>query len=91
MCCRVLCLGKQAINPTPFNTKTVVEWVGRNVYDVSVRTVALAHISSIYWMQQIGVLLVHERAKVGSAVAKGNWPTHARRANAVGGVAVGEV
>jgi hypothetical protein len=42
-------------------------------------------------MQQIGVLLVRERAKVGSAAAKGDSPRRARRANAVSGVVVGAV
>jgi hypothetical protein len=42
-------------------------------------------------MQHIEVLLVHERAKVGSAATKGDWPRRARRANAVGGMVVGAV
>ncbi len=33
--------------------------------------------------------MVRERAKVGSAVAKGDWPRRARRANALGGVVAG--
>jgi hypothetical protein len=37
-------------------------------------------------MQQIGGLLVRERAKVVSAAAQGDWPRWARRANALGGV-----
>jgi hypothetical protein len=44
-----------------------------------------------YWMQQIGVLLVRERAKVGSAAAKGDWPRRTRRPNAVGEVVAGAV
>jgi hypothetical protein len=31
-----------------------------------------------YWIKQIGVLPVRERAKVGSAAAKGDWPRRAR-------------
>jgi hypothetical protein len=42
-------------------------------------------------MQQIGVLLVRERAKVGSAGAQSDWPRRARRANALGGVVAGAV
>jgi hypothetical protein len=42
-------------------------------------------------MQQIGVLLVRERAKVGSVAAMGDWPRRARRANALGGVVAGAV
>ena len=38
-----------------------------------------------------GVMLVRERAKVGSAAAQGDWPRRARRANAPGGVVVGVV
>ena len=33
-----------------------------------------------------GVMLVRERAKVGSAAAQGDWPRRARRANDLGGV-----
>jgi hypothetical protein len=42
-------------------------------------------------MQQTGVMLVRERAKVGSAAAKGDSPRPARRANALGGVVAGAV
>jgi hypothetical protein len=42
-------------------------------------------------MQQIEVLLVRERAKVGSGAAKGDWPRRARRANTLGGVVDGVV
>jgi hypothetical protein len=50
--------------------ETVVEWVG-NVRDVSVFGWQAANFER-YWMQQIGVLLVRERAKVGSAAAQGD-------------------
>jgi hypothetical protein len=63
--------------------KTVVEWAG-NVRDVSVFGWHAANFER-YWLQQIGVLLVRERAKVGSAAAKGDWPRRARRANALHG------
>jgi hypothetical protein len=60
------------------------------VRDVSVFGWQAANLER-YWMQQIGVLLVRERAKVGSATAKGDWPRRARRANALGGVVAGAV
>jgi hypothetical protein len=43
------------------------------------------------WLQQIRVLLVREREKVGSATAQGDWPRRAWRANALGEVAAGAV
>jgi hypothetical protein len=62
----------------------VVEWAG-NVRNVSVFGWQVVNFER-YWMQQIGVLLVRERAKVGSAAAKGDyWPRRARRANALNG------
>jgi hypothetical protein len=67
----------------------VVEWAG-NVRDVSVVGWQTANFGR-YWMQQIGVLLVRERAKVGSAAAKGGWPRRARRANALGGMVTSAV
>jgi hypothetical protein len=69
--------------------RTVVEWVG-NVRDVSVFGWQAANFER-YWMQQIGVMLVHERAKVGSAAAKGDWPRRAWRANTRGGLVAGAV
>jgi hypothetical protein len=42
-------------------------------------------------MQQIGVLLVRERAKVGSVAAKGDSPRRARRANDLGWAVAGAV
>jgi hypothetical protein len=42
-------------------------------------------------MQQIEILLVRERAKVGSAAVEGDWPRRARRANALGGVVANAV
>ena len=69
--------------------RTVVDWAG-NVRDVSVFGWQAATFER-YWMQQIGVLLVRERAKVGSAAAMGDWPRRARRANALGGVVAGAV
>ena len=69
--------------------ETVVEWAG-NVRDVSVFGWQAANFER-YWMQQIGVLLVRERAKVGSAAAQGDWPRRARLANALGGVVAGAV
>ena len=47
-----------------------MEWAD-NVRDVSVFGWQAANFER-YWMQQIGVLLVRERAKVGSAAAKGD-------------------
>ena len=69
--------------------RMVVDWAG-NVRDVSVFGWQAATFER-YWMQQIGVLLVRERAKVGSAAAMGDWPRRARRANALGGVVAGVV
>jgi hypothetical protein len=69
--------------------ETVVEWAG-DVRDVSVFGWQAANFER-YWMQQIGVLLVRERAKVGSAAAMGDWPRRARRANALGGGVAGAV
>ena len=69
--------------------ETVVEWAG-NVRDVSVFGCQAANFER-YWMQRIGILLVRECAKVGSATAKGDWPRRARRANALGGVVAGAV
>jgi hypothetical protein len=42
-------------------------------------------------MQQIRFLLMRELAKVGSAVAKGDWPRQGRRANALVGTMVAGV
>jgi hypothetical protein len=42
-------------------------------------------------MQQIGVPLVHENAKVGSAAASGDWLRRARRANALVGMVTSAV
>jgi hypothetical protein len=70
--------------------ETVVEWTG-NVRDVSIFGWQAAANFERYWMQQIGVLMVREGAKVGSAAAKGDWPRRARRANALGGVVAGAV
>ena len=71
-----------------------MEWAG-NVRDVSVFGWQALGVRNItferYWMQQIGVVLVRERAKVGSAAAKDDWPRRARRANALGGVVAGAV
>jgi hypothetical protein len=64
--------------------ETVMEWAG-NVRGVSVFGWHATNFER-YWMQQIGILLVRECAKVGSAAAKGDWPRRARRANALGGV-----
>jgi hypothetical protein len=64
-------------------TVPVVEWAAGNVRDVSVFGWHAANFER-YWMQQIGVLLLRERAKVGSAAAKGDRPRRARRANANG-------
>jgi hypothetical protein len=50
--------------------ETVVEWAG-NVRGVYVFGYQAANFER-YWMQQIGILPVRERAKVGSAVAKGD-------------------
>jgi hypothetical protein len=50
--------------------ETVVEWAG-NVRDMSVFGWQAANFER-YWMQQIGVLLVRERAKVRSAAAQGD-------------------
>jgi hypothetical protein len=69
--------------------ETVVEWAG-NVRDVYVFGWQAANFER-YWIQQIGVLLVRERAKVGSAAAQGDWPRRARRANALGGVVASAV
>jgi hypothetical protein len=69
--------------------ETVVEWAG-NVRDVSVFGWQAANFER-HWMHQIGVLLVRERAKVGSAAAQGDWSRRARRANALGGVVAGVV
>ena len=66
-----------------------MEWAG-NVRDVSVFGWQAANFER-YWMQQIGVLLVRERAKVGSIAAKDDRPRRARRANALGGVVAGAV
>jgi hypothetical protein len=67
----------------------VVEWAS-NVRDVSVFGWQAANFER-YWMQQIGVLLVRERAKFGSAAAHGDWSRRARRANALRGVVAGAV
>jgi hypothetical protein len=53
--------------------ETVVEWAG-NVRDVSIFGWQAANFER-YWMQQLGILLVRERAKVGSAAAQGDWPS----------------
>jgi hypothetical protein len=50
--------------------ETVVEWAG-NVRGVSVFGWQAANFER-YWMQQIGVVLGRERAKVGSVAAKGD-------------------
>ena len=66
-----------------------MEWAG-NVRDVSVYGLQATFI--MYWMQQIGGLLVREHAKVGSAAAKGDfWPRWARRANPLDEVVAGAV
>jgi hypothetical protein len=69
--------------------ETVVEWAG-NVRDVSVFGWPATNFER-YWMHQIGILLVRERAKVESAAAKGDCPRRARRANALGVVFAGAV
>ena len=66
-----------------------MKWAG-NVRDVSVYSWQAIFI--LYWMQQIGGLLVREHAKVGSAAAKGDfWPRWARRANPLDEVVAGAV
>jgi hypothetical protein len=42
-------------------------------------------------VRKIGVVLVREHTKVGSAAAQADWPRRARRANAMGGVVGGAV
>ena len=69
--------------------ETIVEWAG-DMRDVSVFGWQAVNFER-YWMQQIGILLVGERAKVGSPAAKGDWPRRARRASALGGVVAGAV